>query len=64
MAGDAAVLLPPQDPALWARVIREVLIDPSQAAILRQRGFARAKEFSWVRAAQATREVYREALLA
>ena len=64
VAGDAAVLLPPRDPALWARVIREVLIDPSQAAILRQRGFARAKEFSWVRTAQATREVYREALLA
>ena len=64
VAGDAAVLLPPRDPALWARVIREVLIDPSQAAILRQRGFARAKEFSWQGAAQATREVYREALLA
>ena len=64
VAGDAAVLLPPQDPALWARVIREVLIDPSRAAILRQRGVAQAKQFSWVRAAQATREVYREALLA
>jgi glycosyltransferase involved in cell wall biosynthesis len=57
-------LLPPEDPSLWASVIREVLIDPARAANLRRRGFARAKEFSWLRAAQATREVYREALLA
>ena len=64
VAGDAAVLLPPEDPALWATAIHEVLIDPARAANLRQRGFARAREFSWARAAHATREVYREALLA
>jgi glycosyltransferase involved in cell wall biosynthesis len=41
-----------------------VLSDPGRAEALRQQGFARAALFSWQRAALATREVYREALLA
>jgi glycosyltransferase involved in cell wall biosynthesis len=57
-------LLPPQDPAAWAGTIVTVLREPVQAEELRQRGFSRAAEFSWQRAALATREVYREALLA
>jgi glycosyltransferase involved in cell wall biosynthesis len=64
VAGDAAVLLPPEDAALWAGAMEEVLTDRSRAATLRQTGFARARQFSWARAARATREVYREALLA
>jgi glycosyltransferase involved in cell wall biosynthesis len=64
VAGEAARLLPPQDPAAWAGTIVTVLREPVQAEELRQRGFSRAAEFSWQRAALATREVYREALLA
>jgi glycosyltransferase involved in cell wall biosynthesis len=64
VAGDAAILLAPQDPATWAEEIGKVLADPGRAAALRQRGLARAKAFSWDAAAHATREVYREALLA
>jgi glycosyltransferase involved in cell wall biosynthesis len=64
VAGEAAVLLPPEDSELWARTILSVLTDQPRAADLRQRGFARAATFSWVRAALATRDVYREALLA
>lgn len=64
VAGDAAVLLPPENPTSWAMAIRQVLLEPWRAAELRTRGFARAREFSWARAAQATHEVYREALLA
>ncbi|MBV9329076.1 MAG: glycosyltransferase family 4 protein [Chloroflexi bacterium] len=64
VAGDAALLLPPEDAGKWAQVIVSVLADARQADGLRQKGFARAATFSWERAALATREVYREALLA
>ncbi len=64
VAGDAAVLLPPEDAQLWARAVLRVFSDPQHAEDLRRRGFARAATFSWNKAAVATREVYREALLA
>jgi glycosyltransferase involved in cell wall biosynthesis len=64
VAGDAAVLLPPEDATRWAGALEEVLTDRVRAATLRQQGFARARQFSWASAAHATREVYREALLA
>jgi glycosyltransferase involved in cell wall biosynthesis len=64
VAGDAAVLLPPHDPSSWAEAIVDLLVEPRRAQAFRERGMARAKTFSWEAAAQATREVYREALLA
>jgi glycosyltransferase involved in cell wall biosynthesis len=64
VAGDAAVLLAPDDARAWASTLRRVLTDASLSADLRARGFARAAAFSWQRTAIATREVYREALLA
>ena len=64
VADDAALLLPPEDPGAWASAMSRVLSDAQLAGTLRQNGFARAKAFSWQHAAQATREVYREALLA
>jgi glycosyltransferase involved in cell wall biosynthesis len=64
VAGPAAMLLKPEDPARWAGAILEVLTRASVAAELRQRGLTRAGEFSWERTARATRDVYREALLA
>jgi glycosyltransferase involved in cell wall biosynthesis len=64
LAGDAAVLLPPQEPEPWAEAMLAVLSDARVAGALRQKGFERAAAFSWTRAAVATRDVYREALLA
>jgi glycosyltransferase involved in cell wall biosynthesis len=64
VAADAAILLPPTDPAVWADAIVRILSQPRLAADLRARGVARAAAFSWERTALATREVYREALLA
>jgi glycosyltransferase involved in cell wall biosynthesis len=64
VAGDAAVLLPPEDPAAWSAALLDVLTRLPLAAELRTRGFARSRTFSWERAALATRDVYREALLA
>lgn len=62
VAGDAALLLPPEDPACWAEALGRVLTDETLAASLRARGFARAREFSWDRAARETLAVYREVL--
>jgi len=64
VAGDAAVLLTPEDPSAWSRAMVNILANSHRADALRQKGFARAMTFSWERAALATRDVYREALLA
>jgi glycosyltransferase involved in cell wall biosynthesis len=64
VAGDAAVLLTPEDAPVWAAAMLGVLTNSADSNELRQRGFARAKMFSWDAAARATREVYHEALLA
>jgi glycosyltransferase involved in cell wall biosynthesis len=64
VAGSAALLVPPQEPAAWAEAISRVLGDRQLSADLRARGRRRAEQFSWQRTAQATRDVYREALLA
>jgi glycosyltransferase involved in cell wall biosynthesis len=64
VAGDAAVLLAPDDMRGWAETLGEIVTNPRLAQGLRARGFARSAEFSWQRTAEATRDVYREALLA
>ena len=64
VAGDAAILLKPEDPTAWAVAMRDVLTRPRTADELRLRGFNRTHDFSWEQTALATREVYREALLA
>jgi glycosyltransferase involved in cell wall biosynthesis len=64
VAGDAAVLLKPEDPHAWASAMLEVLANQRLADDLRSRGFRRAASYSWDRTALATRDVYREALLA
>jgi glycosyltransferase involved in cell wall biosynthesis len=64
VAGNAAVLLPPDDPTPWADAMLRLLTDARLANAMREQGFLRATMYSWDRAALATREVYREALLA
>jgi glycosyltransferase involved in cell wall biosynthesis len=64
VAGDAALLLPPTDARAWADAIEHVLSDSVLRDRQRARGLARARAFSWQNAAVATRDVYREALLA
>ena len=54
----------PSDASAWADAIERLVADSTYANALRRRGFERVKHFSWDRAAQATRDVYREALLA
>jgi glycosyltransferase involved in cell wall biosynthesis len=62
VAGDAAVLFDPRDEAALAAALAVVLDDPAQVALLRERGLARAREFTWERTARLTLESYARAL--
>jgi glycosyltransferase involved in cell wall biosynthesis len=56
-AGDAALLVPPNDAQQLADAIRRVVLDASLASDLRRRGAARASEMTWTRTASATLDV-------
>lgn len=61
VAGDAALLMDAEDDAALADHVRRVLCEPDLAAELRAKGFRRAAEFSWGRAAQETLAAYQRA---
>jgi glycosyltransferase involved in cell wall biosynthesis len=60
--GGAALYVAPDDEEGLGEALREVLGDAALRARLRDRGLARAAEFSWERTAAATLAVYREAV--
>jgi glycosyltransferase involved in cell wall biosynthesis len=60
VAGDAAVLVNPEDAEELAEAIIRVLEDSALRDSLRAKGFERVKQFSWERAAHQTMAVYRE----
>jgi glycosyltransferase involved in cell wall biosynthesis len=62
VVGDAALLVPPLDVRAWAEALRRLLGDADLRADLQARGLARAREFSWARAARATVEVYQQVM--
>ncbi len=62
VAGDAARLLPPDDPAAWAEAMARVLGDGMLWAEMRAKGLRQAAHFSWEQAARETLQVYREVL--
>jgi glycosyltransferase involved in cell wall biosynthesis len=53
VAGDAALVLPPNDPRAWAETIGRVLSDDVLAADLSRRSLARAARFDWDETARA-----------
>jgi glycosyltransferase involved in cell wall biosynthesis len=59
VAGDAAILISPQDVAAFANAIDDVLSNKVTADELRRKGYCRAREYSWERAAEETVAVYR-----
>jgi len=61
-AGDAALLVDPEDTAAIAAAMRRVLDAPDLRAALRARGFAHARQFTWARTARATVVAYQAAL--
>ncbi|HEX2037711.1 MAG TPA: glycosyltransferase family 1 protein [Chloroflexota bacterium] len=64
VAGDAAVLVEPTDVEALAQAMHRVATDAAHRQALRIRGLARAREFSWERAARETWAVFHEALTA
>lgn len=62
--GGAANALPPDDVEAWTRALAQILTDADLSQAMRSYGLERAAHLSWARTAVATRDVYREALLA
>ena len=60
VAGGAAILVDPLDTAALARALLEAAGSPERRRDMRERGLARARQFSWGRAAADTYRVYRE----
>lgn len=62
VAGEAAVLVDPHDPAAVSAGLASVLEDPALAARLAAAGPRRAAEFTWARSAELTVAAYRRVL--
>jgi glycosyltransferase involved in cell wall biosynthesis len=60
VAGGAALIVDPLDVDAIASAVTRIAREPGLAATLRERGLARARDFSWERSARAHLEVYRE----
>lgn len=60
VAGDAALIVSPEEPEAIADGISRVLDDASLRQQLIRKGLERAKQFTWERAAEQTFQVYRE----
>jgi glycosyltransferase involved in cell wall biosynthesis len=60
VAGDAALLVNPESDEQLAEAMVKILSDASLRESLRKKGFERAKQFTWERAAKQTLEVYKE----
>jgi len=58
VAGEAAVLVDPYEPTAIADGIYRVLTDESLRRNLRQRGLARASQFSWEASVRRVRDIY------
>lgn len=62
VVGEAGVLVEPTDAAQLAGAIRELLASPKRVDVLRERGYAQARNFSWEKCARETISVYRQVL--
>jgi glycosyltransferase involved in cell wall biosynthesis len=58
VAGGAAVVVEGRDPADYVHAL-ERLEDPEEREVLVQRGWARARQFTWQKTAALTAEVYK-----
>lgn len=62
VAGDAALVVDPHDPAAIAEALVQILDDPALAERLGAAGRRRAAQYRWDRAAALTSDVYRQVL--
>ena len=61
VAGDAAILLPPDDPEAWATAMVDVLEHEDTQVRLRNAGIARVADFQWAASAVRLADAYRRA---
>lgn len=61
VAGNAAILVPPDDAAAWVAALQVAATQPARLAALRRAGLARAKQFTWETAAAVTIDAYERA---
>lgn len=59
VAGDAAMLIDPEDASAIAHAIARLMDEPGLADSLREKGFANVKRFSWDRTAELTLRAFR-----
>lgn len=59
VAGDAALLVDPRDVTAWGDALIELVARPGLRAMLRDKGLARARHFSWQAAARRLLACYR-----
>ncbi len=62
VAGDAALMIDPDQPEAIEDALTRVLTDPALAESLRVRGLHRAAQFTWERTARETLQAYHQAL--
>lgn len=58
VTGDAAILVNPRDIVSIANAIREIHEKPSKRRTLAEKGFVRAREFTWERTAEGVAQIY------
>jgi glycosyltransferase involved in cell wall biosynthesis len=62
VAGDAAVLLSPHEEVAWSAAIARLLEEPERRVQRVAAGFRQARRFTWRKAAQQLRAIYRQLL--
>lgn len=62
VVGDAALLTDPFDVNAIAAAVQKIILDTDLRSELREKGFARAKQFDWNQTARRTLAVYRKAV--
>ncbi|HLE60248.1 MAG TPA: glycosyltransferase, partial [Thermoanaerobaculaceae bacterium] len=61
VCGEAAVLLDPDDPDAWREALLTLHAEPGRRSALIHAGIARARTFTWERAARELTAIYRAA---
>lgn len=58
--GDAGIMVPPENPEMFAEAMRRVLSDPELKEAMRHKGLQRVKLFTWRKTAEKVLEAYAE----
>jgi glycosyltransferase involved in cell wall biosynthesis len=62
VTGDAAILVDANDRRAWVEALTSLIEQPEQIRVFREKALTRAAEFSWIKTAKLTREVYGHAV--